>query len=170
VLDFQAATNRSGNVVERPRRGRRRAGERFDIRARFSDDPPDQCRCCEYRQYVRGTMTIDGAAIPHHLQSGPLDPEIFREDCDPRSAHPCYGHRDTPGDDNDAYSPDQEAGCRYLGSDFPSIAGRLGARFSIDLEYRGEIIDRCRGDAIVDVRTWTVRFSGRLSRRRRYWD
>jgi len=168
---FEVPANRSGNKVTRPRPGRRKAGEEFDMLATFTDGNGGcKCKCCEYRQYVKGTFKYRGRTLRHMLPSGPLDPNDFKEDGIPAGPPgPHFGHRDETGAADDRYLPNRADGCEYKGNDFPSLTGRAGTRFSIDLTFKGEILDVCN-NKVLETNTWTVKFSGRLSRRKKYWD
>jgi hypothetical protein len=171
---FNVPANRSGNKVIMVEGDQRKAGEEFDMLATFSNSGNQgrcACLCCEYRQYVRGTFKYKGEILDYRLESGELmSPTEFKEDSVRGYFNPHYGHRSEPGDKDDLYLPTRREGCEYRGHDFPNITGEPGARFAIDLEFRGEIIDVCNGGVVVASSTWTIKFSGRLSRRRRYWD
>jgi hypothetical protein len=169
---FAVPTGRSGNQVTRPSPGRRKAGERFKMEADFGGaSAPCMCKCCEYRQYVRGYVKYRDQIQRHMLPSGELSATDFKEDgitSPPPGPH--FGHRDEPEAADDRYLPARADGCEYRGSDFPGLTGAPGERFEIKLEFKGEIIDVCDNNKVVQSATWVVSFSGRLSRRRRYWD
>jgi len=175
---FNVPANRSGNKVVRLAAGLRKAGEEFDMLATFKAAPPPcECGCCEYRQDVRGKFTYDGQKLEHPLAGGNLSETDWQEDSDAATGRPWYGHRSdtaSPGGDNDRYLPDRAIGCEYRGHDYPCLSGAPGKTFSIDLEFRGTIVcarSDCK-DAGQTLRetTWTVKFSGRLSRRNRFWN
>ena len=172
VDSFDVPTARSGNQVIRRRRGRRKAGEAFAMQSDFNDAPPPcKCKCCEYRQYVRGYFKYDGRKLRHMLPSGQMSETVWKEDgiTNPPPG-PHFGHRDEVGAADDRYLPGRADGCKYRGTDFPGLTGSPGKRFEIKLEFKGEIIDVCNGHKVVKTTTWKVKFSGRLSRRRKYWD
>jgi hypothetical protein len=115
-----------------------------------------QCKCCEYRQYVRGTFTdAGGAGVPFDMPSGPLDATRWCEDGSidefGTGSHGYYGHRPTssPGDEYGGSGKSQ--GCTYLGNETASCPPAEGAH----LEYLGLIVDRCQR-TVVAKRTWTV--------------
>lgn len=127
--------------------------ERFEIEADFlSRRRKCSCKCCEYRQYVRGTFTdANGATVRFDMPSGALDPTRYCEDGSTdefgASAHGYYGHRttDTSGD---TYG---KKGCSYRGDETASCPPTEGAH----LEYLGLVVDVCRS-VVVAKRTWTV--------------
>jgi hypothetical protein len=160
------------NDVIRPSAGVRRTVTPFKMEADFSSAAaPCACECCEYKQSVRGYFMYDGHKIDHMLPSGTMSETDFMEDgiTNPPPG-PHFGHRDEPGADDDRYLPARAGGCEYRGSDRPGIQGSRGVRFEVNLEFKGEIVDVCNNRAVVKEATWTVKFSGRLSTRRRYWD
>jgi hypothetical protein len=110
------------------------------------------CKCCEYRQYVRGTFTdANGAAVRFDMPSGALDPKRYCEDGSTdefgANAHGFYGHRNTstPGD---TYSG---KACVYRGDETASCPPSESAH----LEYLGLIVDVCQ-KRVVEKKTWVV--------------
>jgi len=142
----------------------RKAGEVFNMLATFAEDQGKcKCACCEYRQYVRGSFKLNGQIVLHPLPSGFLSPVEFKEDGVAGVAYgPHFGHRDEIGAPDDLYLPTRQDGCEYQGNDFPGMAGRPGNTFDIELEYRGEIIDVCNSNVVLQSTTWRVKFSGRF--------
>ena len=127
----------------------------------FSSDPPCDCKCCEYRQYVHGTFTVNGARIPHPLGGGrTLHPTMWQEDGDRSNRR--YGHRSDPGVLGDQYLPDQATGCFYVMSDSPGISGlRPGDTYDINLGFVSYITDVCRQlTELANARNWNVRCRG----------
>ena len=54
-------------------------GTTFDMTADFDSAIPCDCSRGEYRQYVRGTFTANGAPVTHHIGPGvTMDPTTFR--------------------------------------------------------------------------------------------
>ena len=53
------------------------ARESFHMNADFDSSGDCACRCCEYRQYVRGRFLENGQPARHQLPSGPLDPRVW---------------------------------------------------------------------------------------------
>jgi hypothetical protein len=147
----------------------KRAGEEFDIIANFSDTCPCECDCCEYRQFVRGRIKhkVSGGKWENgtlQLPDGPLDPNIWREDGQPNGygpgRHAYYGHRRSFGQSpNSRY---ENNGCSFKGHDFPGFVGVPGDEYDIDLQFKGQIIDICNGEAVKEEKTWSVRCKGVL--------
>ncbi len=137
------------------------ARESFEMNADFSSGEPCRCGCCEYRQYVRGRFLFNGRVHRHPLPGGPLSATTFQEDGIPNfyspGRHAFYGHRADPGFPTDVYrAPDRATGCEYRGFDQPGISGPR-ARYEVDLEFRGEIIDACCCNKVLRSTTWRVR-------------
>lgn len=156
-----------------------RVHQLFAVVARFDSSAyPADCRCGEYRQYVRGAYTVDGR--PHaQFMAGPGGPvqvlprpapgtasDNFREDALIRStalSNLHYGHRDEePGnlDTSDLYLPDRRTGCEYRGFDVPFLEGRPGQAYTMDLDFRGVLIDVCNGGVEMARKEWRVFCSG----------
>ena len=150
VKRFEAPLNTVANAPVK--------SELFEVEADFNDRGKiDRCRCCEYRQFVRGTFTdANAAAVPFDMASGPVDPTVYREDgyADEFGAgkNGFYGHRDTstPGD---LYETTQRPhpDCHYRGNERAGCPPTDTAH----LEYVGLVVDRCRG-TVVEVLTWAV--------------
>ncbi len=159
VKDLNVPANRSGRQLTG-----NRLHESFHINADFNDTGKCRCRCCEYRQYVRGTFTFNGVAAVHQLPDGPLHPTIWREDGVPHSFGPgqhfFYGHRGHLGTPTDIYqNPNRATGCEYRGFDNPRMSHPNPALpMVMNLKFRGDIIDVRRG-RVVRTTTWTVNYS-----------
>jgi hypothetical protein len=149
VKHFDAPLNSTTNATAK--------SESFEIEADFAvRGRRCRCRCCEYRQFVRGTFSdAAGAPVRFDLPSGPLDPATYCEDgaideFGP-GKHGYYGHRNTssPGD---AYAGTGAAqGCTYGGKETAGCPPTDGAH----LEFLGLIVDRCQG-TVAAKRTWVV--------------
>jgi hypothetical protein len=127
--------------------------EYFEMQADSASRPPARCRCCEYREFVRGTFTdAAGSAVRFDMPGGPLDPSAYRENgaIDEFGAGKpgFYGHRNTstPGDE-------------YTGADGCAYRGRETVQCppgeTVHAEFVGLIVDRCRG-RVAAKRTWVV--------------
>jgi len=112
----------------------------FDVDAKFSGPCP---KCCEYRQYVKGTLEFDGKPIT--LKSGePLFADHFVEDGGANG----YGHRELPNVKGlDEYLPDRMTGDTYHAHDEPGILEtppwKVSYDIRIDLVFEHEIVDKC---------------------------
>jgi hypothetical protein len=131
---------------------------RFEVHAKFTRDVECCCSCCEYRQYVRGYGLRDGKKLPSSNINNKYQEDIG-------TGGP-YGRRKPVGsgiymDDweyGDDYGDNRATGCEYNSIDnpgFPTI--RSGHRYALRLEYIGQIIDVCNGDAPVETKKWTIR-------------
>jgi len=156
-----------------------RCGGTFEMKALFVDANPSVPACGEYRQYVRGTLEIDGRRVEFVLQEqGVAIPVVmrprpgpgsaddnFREDgmTASRSPHGVdmhYGHRDAIyGNRNlrDLYVPLRRSGAQYIGNDIPGLSAPAGTFFKIDVDFRGQIVDVCNGGTVLRSREWTVK-------------
>lgn len=155
VRNFDVPANRSGRQMTG-----NRLHESFNMNADFVGFLCCKCSCCEYRQYVRGSFTAGGAAVVHVLPGGAMDPVVWREDGVPNhfgpGAHFFYGHRGDPGTITDVYqSPNRADGCEYRGFDDPGISTTPLVAMTMNLEFRGEIVDVCTGKT-KRTATWTV--------------
>jgi hypothetical protein len=163
---------------------RMRDGEQFTMDLDFVSVPfPAACAVGEYRQYVRGRFVINGATIGHDLApvdgfSGgtpqPMLPrpaagsatEDFTEDglqertVDQHNLR--YGYRQGWPFATDVFLPDRQTGCQYRGQDFPGLRGLPGDTYTIDLDFRGQAIDRATSDEVLQTVDWNVNISGRF--------
>ncbi len=137
----------------------------FAMTARFRDN----CACCEFRQYVKGEFTLKGKKVPKLLEPGVLlDKNVFKEDgfgaVVPAGANQHYGHRDDPNNPlGDRYlNPANRAtGCNYAGTDAPGWYNvKNGTAYSIDLTFRGQILDTCNQVTLLPIHEWTVNCAG----------
>jgi hypothetical protein len=143
---FEAPHNRSVDATAK--------NEHFEMEADFSASGSRcRCKCCEYRQFVRGTFTDGaGASVRFDMPSGALDPARYCEDgaIDEfgTGKHGYYGHRATssPGDEYGS-----QDGCKYRANETPSCPPTEGAQ----LEFIGLVVDRCRR-RVVAKREWVV--------------
>jgi hypothetical protein len=154
-------------------------GRAFQVRASFSSTGhPSVCGSAEYRQFVRGSFVINGerkerlmpnpaggpdiALLPRPAPGAPDD--NFREDGlredGLMGGSFFYGYRNAPPNPKDKYEqPDQRSGCRYQAIDSPIISAKIGDSVSLDLEFRGVIIDVSADNEVVLEKTWPVNCS-----------
>jgi hypothetical protein len=158
--------------------GLRRIERGFSVTGNFaSTGYPSMCGCAEYRQFVRGSFVVNGRRLNKQLPNPAGGPPIamlprpapgaaddnFREDGSFRTLIPHFGHRNAGAALGDMYDqPDQRSGCRYLGLDPPNTGGLIGDSVSMDLDFRGVIIDVCADNEVLVEKTWTVTCSGVL--------
>src|ERR1700688_479429 len=150
----------------------KRRGTPFTVTAQF-DGMRHTCSCCEYRQYVRGKITLFGAPydfkLPNPMGGMPvsLSPKNFIEDglVNPGGGNVYYGHRNEANEVIDSYStaaytpplgvpparppgpvPAQNqraTGCYYGLWDLPSVPLMAGKLSMLDVEFKVEILDTC---------------------------
>ena len=138
-------------------------GVPVEMSARFRAPAGCDCHCGEYRQFVRGTFTKDGVNVPSSVCSGPLDPQIFREDCTKDAAFPGgerkYGYHSIPWSGASTFSdPDQATGCSFEGKDTPGFPVGSGAphHYEIHLDFQSKLVDACNNDRVLVQRNWGV--------------
>ena len=127
----------------------------FFMMATFrEDDEGCCCYCCEYRQYIKGQVRVNGQPLDWPLPGGKkLSPDVFNEDGDP-STGAAYGHRlDGANADQDCYlrpKGDKDVrkhGCAFIAHDSPGIVrGKPGVHVIFDVTFKGEIQDVCNKD------------------------
>jgi hypothetical protein len=137
----------------------------WSMLADFTSDPPDPAVCgpCgEYRQYVRGTFTKNGAPVTHRLCGTNLDPTTFQEDCAQIGGTQYkYGYHSIPFGTSRFSRPDQATGQRWDGYDAPGISGSSGDSLTVNLDFQGTIIDTCNS-ATLGGSAWSVAGSATL--------
>jgi len=152
-------------------------GQAFTMTASFaSTGHPSVCGCAEYRQFVRGEFVLNGQRLEQMLPNPNGGPAIrllprpapgaandhFREDGSKGKA-PFYGHRKDPPDPIGKYdNPDQRSGCQYTGIDSPILSGQVSNSVTIDLDFRGVIIDVSAGNEVLLKKEWQIFCSGVL--------
>lgn len=146
--------------------------KRFIVEGRLRPgDYPAICGCAEYRQFVRGAHLINGQRVRTPLPD-PENPgreiemlprpapgakeDNFREDGG-RGPVKRYGHRNAGIDLLGIYDqPDQRSGCNYIAVDAPGVTMRPGEHGSLDLDFRGVVIDVCADNEVLALKEWTV--------------
>jgi hypothetical protein len=130
-------------------------GKKFTVTAEFNSDGAE-CGCCEYRQFIRGTVSKNGMKQTYMpgVAGGQLHESIFREDGvfdESTNTRTPRGHRDLSGSNVDQYKPNQKTGCRYETEDTPQCPLDM----EMHLQFIGMIIDTCEG-RVIDIKTWSV--------------
>lgn len=111
----------------------------------------------EYRQYVRGEFTRNGSTVTHPLCGNNLSPTVFHEDCaNVGGTIYKYGYRSIRFGNSYFDNPDQATGSTFHGRDYPGITGSSGDRLTINLDFRGELVDICRNDRVLQTADWSV--------------
>jgi hypothetical protein len=109
-------------------------GASFSMIGEFTPSIPCNCLCGEYRQYVRGTFTRNGATVTHPLCGANLDPTTYQEDCARIGGTDYkYGYRSIPFATSRFTNPDQATGCRFEGLDAPGITGSSSDTLGVEL-------------------------------------
>jgi hypothetical protein len=146
--------------------------------------PQADCRRYEYRQYIRGTATVQRGTFPSGLPpsptnwqaTGPLEdvastfeipgglPRQFREDgqrVGGRVLH--FGYRTSPAvvaeGTEDRYLPRQDTGCEYRGMDTFGLSATtrvVGLRIRLSLAWQGRIIDTRERNRVIGQETWHI--------------
>ena len=118
-----------------------RISKQFDMEATFS--PEAEQKYGEYRQYVKGFFSEPSGDLVHNMgASGTLDRKDYRED-----GPGLYGHRSgwtnyDAADGKDIYDqPDRPTGKHFLGRDTPSLTPGGTGEYTMDLSFKGELID-----------------------------
>ncbi len=158
LKDYNVPENRSGCRIDGSK-----VGESFEMNADFAS--VGDCMCCEYRQYIRGRFRIRGrdgtwVTLNHLLRFGiPLSPDHFYEDGFPNGD--AYGYRKFNGCSDAFLPPPRLTGFQYRGTDFPGIGGlNPGEAYDIVLHFRGEIVDTCAQNRVLQSSDWTVSCQG----------
>jgi hypothetical protein len=161
--------------VTGPGIGEAALGQAFTMKASFaSTGHPSVCGCAAYRQFVRGDFVLNGQRRDQMLPNQNGGPDVpllprpapgaaddnFREDGIKGRA---YGHRKDPPQPKDNYdNPNQRSGCRYKGSDAPLLSAQETNTVTIDLDFRGLIIDVSAGNEVLVTKEWKIFCSGVL--------
>lgn len=160
-----------------------RAGGEFDMHAVFTDAIPSVPACGEYRQFIRGELQVNGQTVPFITkENGVPTPRLMRPRPGPGSLddnfiedgqaakNPLnpfhvdldYGHRKAGignANRNDMYLVKRLSGAEYIGRDTPGGTGEAGTFFTINVDFRGQIIDVCNGGTVLFSKEWTVNCS-----------
>ena len=127
----------------------------FAMEATFASGSSCSCASGEYRQYMRGTYTAGGRTVNHMLGPGrPLHPTRFQEDGDVATGT-VYGHRSVLGT-RSRFRPDQAVGCDFEGADTPFIKSSSGTFVTMDLDFRGQLIDTSASNRVLRTASWSV--------------
>jgi len=146
----------------------------FTADATFDPNAPHACKCCEFRQYVKGGFAVDGNKVPVKLVAvdptavGPFaagtEPTVeidldtvFHEDWRdyPRVGKTRYGHRNERGKAADKFSKGgsgadapnvDDNGCSYHMLDEPGFDNcQSGHSYTVDLTFKDEVVSVCTG-------------------------
>jgi hypothetical protein len=161
-----------------------RDGEQFTMDVDFTSTPfPAACAVGEYRQYVRGRFVVNGSTISHDLApatgwsggtpqrmqprpaAGSATEDYTEDGLQQRNVdrhNLRYGYRQGWLFATDQFLPDRQTGCQYRGTDFPGLTGLPGDTYTIDLDFRGQAIDRGTGSQVLATNDWNVNISGRF--------
>jgi hypothetical protein len=133
----------------------------FDMNAEFTLPIPCSGVCGEYRQFVRGSFSVNGTNLTHALCSNNLSPTTWYEDCATiGGTNYKYGYHTIPFPNSRFSNPDQATGTTFKGHDSPGLSGTTGDRLAIHLEFKGILVDACDSDAPLVTKTWKVDGTG----------
>jgi len=128
--------------------------------------PTCDCRCGEYRQFVKGHARVNNQTLRKKLYGNAyLEDSRWHEDGDDQGR--AYGHRDFPEAPDDRFinPDDRETGCSYRGSDSPWLEARPGDFVDWYLEFKGQTYDRCKAAQGIfpygPIHRWWIRFNPR---------
>ncbi len=121
-----------------------------------------ECRCGEYRQFVKGHFTVNGVTLTKPLFGGAnLEDTVYHEDGDGTWRR--YGHRFEAGFGTDVFNnPDRATGCSYRGRDQPGVSGPVGTVVDLSLTFKGQTFDGCN-NTFGAIHEWTVSFAGSIA-------
>jgi hypothetical protein len=94
----------------------------------------------------------------HHRAGRHAPPTTFQLDGNATTAN--YFGRRNYRTTYSHFEPDQAGGCQFQGNDIPGISGGSGTALTVNLDFRGELIDTCSGNAVLTSRSWSVVGSG----------
>ena len=134
-------------------------GATFNMVGDFTPRIPCSCSCGEYRQYVRGSFTVNSAPFTHYIGPGTaLNPTVYQLDGNSTTAN-YFGRRDYRTEYSH-FEHYQEGGCQFQGQDIPGISAGTGTALAMNLDFIGTLIDKCNSNSILDFAFWSVRGSG----------
>jgi hypothetical protein len=135
----------------------------FEMNVDWEDAPEKgcECRCGEYRQYIKGYVKVNGVKQEKKLWGGAvLEETVYHEDGDD-AGHP-YGHRGEPETSIDRFDgPDRATACRYRGLDMPGFEGVAGVEVDFSLTFKGQTYDVCT-TTFGTIHEWTVSYKGTI--------
>jgi len=141
-----------------------RVNEYFEMNIDWEQPIPTtcECRCGEYRQYIKGYFKVNGVKLKKPLWGGAdLEETVYHEDGD--GAGTRYGHRSEPESTGDVYNnPNRATGCSFRGWDRPGVTGPAGTAVDFSLTFKGQTFDTCN-NTFGAINEWTVSFSGNIA-------
>jgi hypothetical protein len=133
------------------------AADHFEMNIDWNNtDSECECRCGEYRQFVKGHININGKKQPKLLWGGAtLEENVYHEDGDGTTR---YGHRNEAETSIDRFiGPDRATGCSYRGRDMPGLEAPSGTRLDMSLTFKGQTYDVCQ-NKFGQIHEWKVEF------------
>jgi hypothetical protein len=119
--------------------------------------PGCDCRCGEYRQYVKGHIRINGQKQAKRLWGGAnLEENVYHEDAEDNVP---YGHRSESQTRIDKFNPERATGCSYQGKDQPGLAAPSGTALDMLLNFKGQTYDVCT-NTFGAIHEWRSEFDG----------
>lgn len=129
----------------------------FEMNVDWNNSGPGcDCKCGEYRQFVKGYIKVNGRKKTKPLAGGAsLEENTYHEDGDPSP----YGHRSEPEKSVDKFiNPGRITGCSYRGKDTPGAQVDPDAHVDMSLTFKGQTYDACNG-TFGKINEWTVLFN-----------
>lgn len=134
----------------------------FTMEADFSADPaPCNGECGEYRQFISGFFWINGEREDLDLCGKKLKLREPQEDCRTAGIAYKYGYHSIVFEGSEFTDPDQDTGFSFRGEDAPGFTDldtfASGTELRFALRFRGELVDACRQDNVLQSATWGVK-------------
>lgn len=122
--------------------------------------PGCDCKCGEYRQYVKDYIRVNGRKQTKKLWGDTvLEENVFHEDGDGRSR---YGHRSDPESRIDKFTnPNRATGCSYRGKDTPGLGAAPGTHLDMLLNFKGQTYDVCT-NTFGTIHEWKSEFNDEI--------
>ena len=130
----------------------------FNNTATFTHGDGETCAAGEYRQNVKGSLSVNGSPLNFVLcaTTQATLSNVFQQDgCSPPGCS-AYGYRACPDVAINRYAPSRATGCNYTMQDVPGFRNVTpGSIYALDVTFQGLLVDTGTNATLV-ARTWTV--------------